>query len=160
MNRINTILQHPLYKDYYQQIQALEANRLYCKHDMNHFLDVARIAYILILEEVSPLPKEQIYAAALLHDIGRHIQYLNKEPHEKASARLCIAILKDSGFHQEEIDPIQEAIANHRNREVIGQKDLSDYLYRADKASRPCYACPQESKCDWDISKKNLSLKL
>ena len=32
-------------------------------------------------------------------------------------------------------------------------------LYRADKKSRPCFACPAEGACSWPPSKKNLLLK-
>ena len=42
---------------------------------MGHLLDVARLAWIFNLEANQEISKERIYAAALLHDIGRHIQY-------------------------------------------------------------------------------------
>ena len=45
---------------------------------LNIFWNVARLMYIYALEEHLELPKELIYAAALLHDIGRAQQYQYK----------------------------------------------------------------------------------
>ena len=39
---------------------------------MVHFLDVARIGTIIALEEGLKIDREWIYAAALLHDCGKH----------------------------------------------------------------------------------------
>lgn len=154
--RINRIIQHESYQLYYEKIQSLEETRKFCKHDMTHFLDVARIATIMALEENAALSKEMIYAAALLHDIGRHEEYLQGIPHEKSSASLCFPILEACDFTPEEISEIQIAILNHRTFEIAGQKDLSGYLYRADKASRSCHSCRYESECTWPSTKKNM----
>lgn len=154
--RINSIIQHESYQLYYKKIQSLEEERPFCKHDMAHFLDVARIATILSLEENSGVSREMIYAAALLHDIGRHEQYLQGIPHEKSSASLSFPILESCGFTPEEISEIQIAILNHRTFEVAVQKDLSGYLYRGDKASRSCHSCKQETQCSWPSAKKNM----
>lgn len=153
--RINRLINNELYCSHYTKIQELEADRKFCKHDMAHFLDVARIATILSLEESSGLSREIIYAAALLHDIGRHEQYLFGTPHERASASLSLPILEACGFTKEETEQIQIAILNHRTFEVSKQKDLSGYLYRGDKASRSCFACRVEDECNWPDSKKN-----
>ena len=37
---------------------------------------------------------------------------------------------------------------------------LRRVLYRADKASRTCFACPAEKACDWSAEKKNMELKI
>ena len=71
MERINWILNHPLYTSSYNQLKDLEKDRIFCCHQMPHLLDVARIAYIRNLEEHLGLDKEIIYAASLLHDIGK-----------------------------------------------------------------------------------------
>ena len=76
-----------------EQIRVLEQDRIFCRHDTTHFLDVARIAYIENLENGLGLAKEEIYAAALLHDIGRHLQYTRGIPHEQASAMEAEGIL-------------------------------------------------------------------
>lgn len=160
--RLNKILLHPLYRKYYQQIEEFEVDRPFCKHDMAHFLDVARISYILALETdpTSALSlKELLYATALLHDIGRHEEYTLGTPHERASASLCLPILTDSGFQEGEIREIQKAIVNHRNPSYQEESNLSGYIYKADKASRPCHSCRHEQMCTWTAAKKNLSLR-
>ena len=110
------------------------------------------------MTEVYGQDAELIYAAALLHDIGRHIQYETGEDHALVSARMAPAILKDCGFMQEEAEQIVSAIATHRLAEVRDRKDLNGLLYRADKLSRPCYCCKQESACNWKGDKKNRQL--
>lgn len=47
---------------------------------MSHLLDVARIAYIRNLEKGYGFRKDVIYAAAVLHDIGKALQYEEKFP--------------------------------------------------------------------------------
>ena len=51
MERIDRICRHPLWKESVAEIQRLEEERIYCKHDPAHYLDVARIAYIENLEK-------------------------------------------------------------------------------------------------------------
>ena len=160
MKIINEIINHPKYMDYYNQILTLEKDRVFCKHDMTHFLDVARIAYIKILEDQADISKEDIYIVSILHDIGRFEQYLNGEAHEKASTRLCVDILRDLNISESKIVDYQTAISNHRNKLIKDNKDLSGYLYRGDKASRPCHSCPQESNCSWDMAKKNMNINI
>ncbi len=63
-------------------------------------MDVARIAYILSVDGAYAISKEIIYAAALLHDIGKWKQYEDGTPHEKASADLAEQILEASGFSE------------------------------------------------------------
>lgn len=95
MEIIDTIRKHPLYKEHYGKLQELEKGRVFCHHDMAHFLDVARIAHIHNLERDLKIRKEVIYAAALLHDIGKDRQYTEKIPHERASAEIAEQILND-----------------------------------------------------------------
>ena len=110
-------------------------------------------------EEELDIDNEIIYAAALLHDIGKHLQYAEGIPHEKASARIAPDILRECGFDNKETGVIIEAILNHRNKEVAKDRDLNGLLYRADKASRACFDCEAENECNWSREKKNLSLK-
>lgn len=163
MDRINQIIKHPLYQKYYDLIVSCETEREFCHHDMTHFLDVSRIAYILVLENKATIPKDIIYACGLLHDIGRHIQYKEGTPHEIASASLSLEILTDVGYSSDEINDIQLAILNHRNHvdfvsEIIEPLSLSDYLFIADKRSRPCHHCRVEKQCHWDSTKKNMTI--
>ena len=104
--------------------------------------------------------QELIYAAALLHDIGRWVQYEDGTPHEKASAVLAPESLHNSGFFGEAEEKIISAIVNHRNALIKEEKSLSGLLYRADKLSRPCFACEMEKECNWKNDKKNRSLSV
>lgn len=65
MNRIENILSDDSYKSYISDIENKEKNRKFCCHGMEHCLDVARIAYIINLEEKTGIDKDLIYAAAL-----------------------------------------------------------------------------------------------
>ncbi|MDP4144640.1 MAG: HD domain-containing protein [Bacillota bacterium] len=159
MKRIDKILQNKDYNKYIKKIKKFEKDREFCKHNMKHFLDVCRIAYITSLEEELGIEKELIYAAGLLHDVGRWKQYKESIPHEVASAELAMDILMDSGFSICEAESIKHAILNHRKGD--GSKDtLSDIIYKADKLSRNCFCCKQEQNCNWSLEKKNLTIKI
>lgn len=126
---------------------------------MAHFLDVARIGEIINLEEHLGLEREWIYAAALLHDMGRHVQYEDDTPHELASAEIAPQILKDCGFDESETAVIVSAIRSHRDISVSEENDLRGVLYRADKASRACFACAAETECNWKDGQKNMRIR-
>lgn len=216
MERVNKILDHDLFQLFLEKNRVAEEDRRFCHHDMNHFLDVARLAMILCLQdccaaggdfkyeknfgnssahllcasELVPaffakhlclarhghkfgqsdteyernipygeISQELIYAAALLHDIGRWKQYGDGTPHEEASAQFASEILSDCGFTENETAQIVTAISNHRNEAVREERTLSGILYRADKMSRSCFCCEMERECDWKGSRKNLILR-
>lgn len=159
MERVNQICHHPLWTESVDKIRELERDRIFCKHDAVHCLDVARLAYIEDLERGLGIPKERIYAAALLHDIGRHLQYLEGTPHDRGSAMVAETILEDCGFSQDEREEILSAILQHRTQETKAKADLAGLLYRADKASRSCLFCQAREDCNWSQEKKNLTLK-
>lgn len=158
MDKVNRIWNHPMYREAYAAIQELEKEREFCGHSAEHFLAVARLMWIYNLEEGSGLSRERVYGAALLHDIGRHLQYREGIPHHEASAALAEKILPDCGFAEEEIQDILGAILAHRSPEIREEKSLRGYLYRADKQSRSCLSCPAEAACDWPEEKKNLKI--
>lgn len=159
MERIDEILNHDLFIEHMQLNDAAEADRSFCRHNMGHLLDVARIAMILNLEEGLGISKDLLYGAALLHDIGRHVQYEDGTPHELASAEIAPHILRDCGYDKNETDVILMAIRLHRTKEIAQEKSLSGVLYRADKASRPCFACQMEPACNWKKEKKNRTIQ-
>lgn len=158
MERIQRILNHSLYKEYIEKIKTCEQSRAFCRHNTVHFLDVARIAWILNLEKNLGIDKELIYATALLHDIGRFVQYDTGEDHATVSARLAPTILDDCGFTEKEKALVIDAIAKHRVLENTGVDDLTTIIYRADKLSRACYFCEVEKDCNWKNEKKNKEL--
>lgn len=154
------IWKHPLFQESLLETERLERNRVFCGHDRNHLLDVARIAYIENLETGANIPKYLIYAAALLHDIGRHLQYTKGVPHHEASARIASKILPECGFSQEDTRRILDAVLSHRDKAAGSADGLSGMIYRADKRSRCCFACPAEPECDWSREKKNMTLTI
>ena len=93
MKRIHKIQNHPIFREQYQLLVEAEKDRIFCRHTMEHFLDVARLMYIYDLEDGAGIDKEIIYAAALLHDIGRFRQYEEGVPHDVASAQIATVIL-------------------------------------------------------------------
>ena len=101
----------------------------------------------------------QAPAAALLHDIGRHLQYTQNIPHDQASAQLAEVILADCGFSKAERAEVEDAILQHRGRQDRQREGLAGLLYGADKASRACLFCPAEPECNWSPEKKNMRIK-
>lgn len=164
MERIDLILQNAKFKEVVAQIQKWEADRIFCHHDMGHFLDVARIMMIMYAEypenikQEHPYSKELIYATALLHDMGRAIQYETGIPHEQAGIEIADDILKQTRFEESEIKLILASIQNHRNAQIKQDLNLNGLLYCADKASRACFCCSTEKECNWKNDKKNLSI--
>lgn len=161
MNRVNQILFHPKYQYALKQNAIWERDRQFCCHGIEHFLDVARLAWIHSLEQKLDVPKETIYAAALLHDIGRYQQYASDIPHEKASADLADEILPACGFSKEEQAQIRGAILGHRSKEdgESGSFGLDSLLYQADKMSRNCFACAARDACKWPREKMNMEIR-
>lgn len=175
VERTDRILQNSFYRECLMKISGWEEKRQFCRHDSNHLLHVARIAYIMNLEEGLGMEKEVIYAAALLHDIGRFKQYETGYDHALASAELAQPILEEAGFDAAEITLIVDAILSHRNRkngelkkdtlanrnkENACSMQLQELIYRADKLSRDCYFCEAEPECNWPVEKKNWKLTI
>ena len=112
---------------------------------------------------LNELEREQLYYGALLHDIGKSRQYEEGIPHETASAALAERILSDMpsdlAFTAEEQLQILTAIRGHR-KPRSGAGPLESLLYKSDKMSRICFACPAEPECNWDSAKKNTEIQL
>lgn len=159
MSYKNRIINHDLFKKSYQEIQQYEKTRIFCKHDMIHFLDVARLMMILNIKENLYIKEDVIYAVALLHDIGRCQQYQNGRQHHLASAEIAQEILQVCDFSEDEKQQIINAILKHRDSKIASEKNLYGLLYRADKLSRNCFCCEARTLCNWSDEKKNLELK-
>lgn len=153
MERVWKIVTHPLYVQNIEKNRKVEEERIFCKHDMNHFMNVARLAYIFKLERNYKVSKEEIYITAMLHDIGKWKQYLEGIPHEAASAEIAKEILDDIGFSETEKEQIVRAILAHRKGG--GEGELAEVIYDADKLSRDCFSCMAEEACNWSEEKKN-----
>lgn len=159
MERINRIISHPLWLEAMEKIRHLEERRIFCGHGISHLLDVGRIAYIYCLEKEINIPKDIIYGAALVHDIGRGEEYRNGTPHEKAGAVLSERILKDTGYTEEEIREITGAVLAHRQKKEGEAETLPEIIYMADKKSRCCFLCSAEKECNWNEERKNRTIE-
>ncbi|MDP4125448.1 MAG: HD domain-containing protein [Bacillota bacterium] len=148
MARVNQLLDHEDYNRYMEKIEGLEKERRFCKHGFEHGLNVARIAYSFILEKGEViLPKEVVYAAAFLHDIGRWVEYETGEDHAEVSARLAVPLLETCGFSSAEIQVILQGIREHRRHQEDGLTLLGEALSRADDWSRDCRHCTAQLHC-------------
>lgn len=154
MRRVNAILRHPTYQTWIIAINEAERGRDFCRHGLEHALDVARIAYALWLDSGgNPVAKDIIYAAALLHDVGRWQQYADPAvDHATAGAELAEPLLLEVGYHPQVTAEIVKAIRQHRTG---GAEGLSQVLAQADKLSRPCFLCHSRQQCHWPAEKKN-----
>jgi uncharacterized protein len=154
MERVNLILQNPSYQTWIIAVNQAEMGRDFCRHGVEHALDVARIAYELWLDNGgNPVAKDIVYAAALLHDVGRWQEYQDPTvDHAEASAELAEPLLLEVGYHPQVAAEIVKAIRLHRKGASEG---LAQVLYQADKLSRPCYLCGSRQKCSWSADKQN-----
>ena len=153
MSRIDRIIQNPQYVDTLKRLQALETDRIFCRHDISHFMSVARLMWIEVLEQQLSVDREIVYAAALLHDIGRVAQVEHGIPHEQASADLAAQILPYAGYNEQEVRQVTSAILSHRKESTTST--LGRILYQADKRSRDCWCCSASDLCNWPDEKKN-----
>ncbi len=147
MDRVRTIIDDADYRQYLNLIAEAEEERIYCRHDYHHALYVARLTYLLALDDrLETLSREKalLYAAGLLHDIGRWLEYSTGEDHCIASARLAEPILKRAGFRQNEIDVICNGVREHRSP---SKSQLGGLLAKADDLSRDCYRCQSTDTC-------------
>jgi uncharacterized protein len=151
VERVNSIIADPVYKDYLQKNSDAEKNRVFCSHHFEHLLSVARITWLLLLEEGTPyISREMTYAAGLLHDIGRWREFEDGTDHAEYSAELAKPLLKRAGFSEAESALIVLAIAQHRSKsETAGHMSpLSSALRRADKYDRTCFSCAARLQCN------------
>ena len=155
MENINIILNNKEYKQALEKLSEYERNREFCNHTIEHFIDLSRIAYIMVLEEKLSVSKEVIYAIGLLHDIGRVRQYEEGIHHDIASVEMSKEILNETSFTDEEINIILNGIANHRKE---SDNKLEEIIYKADKLSRQCFNCKAEKECYWSSEKKNFKI--
>lgn len=161
LNRHKRILEDKRYLKCLSDIEELEKNRIFCKHNLSHFINVARIATIIWLEEGggNNLKRDIIYAAGLLHDIGRAEEYTKGTPHEEAGAIIAGEILQSSGYEDKEIEMITCGISAHRIKDDNDIDYLGQIISKADKLSRECFACSASDMCKWSKEKKNKSLE-
>ncbi|HAP32150.1 MAG TPA: phosphohydrolase [Firmicutes bacterium] len=151
MERINLLLRSSLYRDYLGKVEEKEKDRVFCKHGFNHSMEVARLCWIFLLENGLTYARDVVYAAALLHDLGRCEEdnaTVAAACHALRSARLAEPLLAEAGYSLPERKLITDAIAEHRKGEdEVFTSHLSYFLRRADKYSRLCGDCPAAAAC-------------
>ena len=157
MKRVEAILADARFLYGLERVTALEHDRVFCRHGLEHLLDVARIAWIMVLEQNLSLQKEIVYGAALLHDLGRYRQYEEQIPHHQASVLLAAEILPRAGYTEAETALITDAIGQH-GTEPKEQGQLARILYDADKLSRNCFQCTAQAECKWQQEKRNKTI--
>ena len=154
MKNTDIVLNHKIFNEKINKIENDEKTRVFCKHDFSHLMDVARICYIINLEENLDIDKDLIYVTALLHDLGRADEGDTGINHSILSQEIAQEILKDLDFDDISKQRIINAIKNHRTKEKNDDRFI-EIFYKADKLSRMCFRCPARSICNWSEEKKN-----
>lgn len=166
MKYVALLLEQESYLEQLMRLEQLEENRRFCRHGLNHLMDVARLAWIRCLEEQLSYEKEEVYLFALLHDIGRVKEIEEGISHAEASAQYAGEILMHIGYSPEKTKCIVDAILEHRGEEsknrgeqvLMGESEQMDFaalMKWADKKSRPCFYCKASRKCNWNEDRKN-----
>lgn len=158
MNRVNKILQNELFRLHIRELKELERERIFCGHGMEHLLSVARIMRIKAFEQGLKTDPELIYAAALLHDIGRGVAYRIGSDHAVESTKIARRILEECDFGEEECEQILFSVLHHNDLTV--PDELCGLLREADKLSRNCFDCSAYDECNWSLERKNKGISV
>lgn len=166
MKYTERLLKNELFVQTQQEIKQHEIDRIYCHHEMEHALDVCRMAWILYLETHlgRELPmaqwqarKDRFYVTGLLHDIGRARQYETGEHHSAAGVKLAKQILVQIDYPVEWMEETLQIIGEHHGREEKNQDKnrMGYYIERADHLSRNCFCCAAAETCKWKPEERN-----
>ncbi|MBU5668492.1 HD domain-containing protein [Peptoniphilus sp. MSJ-1] len=158
LKETNKIVLSEIYNKYLNELEYLERDRFFCRHNYEHFISVARICYILKLEEDVDVSKDMVYSTGLLHDLGRVTEIKEGINHAIASVPIAREILELTDFTEDEKNRILECISYHRTKEP-SEDEFFNIFYRADKLSRACFRCPAYDECNWSYEKKNHFIK-
>lgn len=167
MRYVERLLGDREYLTLVRELEQAEGKRRFCRHGLSHFLDVARISWILVLEqemkdgaeESVDLPelKEQIYLTALLHDLGRLAELRQGIPHHQAGAELAEYFLTKLGYSGRKRQKILEAIQEHRGNKKLNH-DFINIIKEADNRSRNCFFCQVQAECKWSRERQNQTI--
>jgi len=162
-DKIKSMLGHEEFIKRNKLIDMYELDRKFCLHNLQHFLDASRLTYILVLEndqykklfpgrDIGEV-KELVYAAGLLHDLGRVEQYLEGTDHALVSSKIAKDIMEDVGFTVENIEIVSQAIGEHREYSETNSP-FGKKLYEGDKLSRQCQNCKAFGECKNELKHK------
>lgn len=160
--QIDRLLQHPKYRARLELLQEMEQNRIYCGHNLEHFMKVGCIAEQVVVKNELPFSEDVIFGAALLHDVGRVEQYRQGISHEKASVAFAREILFSLNWDVSDIEMVCEAIGSHSHRQCAADRwekmsalvSLAEVISFADQFSRTCYRCHVADTCKWKEEEK------
>lgn len=157
MEFVRKLLLETDYLKQMKKLESLEEKRRFCRHGLDHALDVARLVWIKVLEKQYAFEKEEIYLAALLHDIGRISEYQEGIPHQEAGVKITKEFLTQIGYPKERQLRILEAIEKHREKGEI-RNDFMSIMKEADSRSRNCFFCEVSQECKWSEERKNSTI--
>jgi uncharacterized protein len=156
-------------KNKFQKIKEIAEKKmegLGPSHDFSHVMRVYNLA-LLIAKEEKNVDLEILKIAALLHDIGRKKEDLDKTgkvDHAILSAKMAEKILKNFGYQKEKIEEIKHCIATHRFKGNLKSKTIeAKILSDADKldvsgavgiVKSSCWIGENKAKIYSDISLK------
>lgn len=155
----NKVLNDSIYINDVKRLADMERDRIFCRHDMEHFLSVARLTIIMCNERNISVDPDIVYTAALLHDIGRIEQYRSGIPHDTASAENAHSVLERVGCDELMKQNIISLILSHRN-ENLSKNSLENIFRKADKKSRMCFFCSAQKECFWENDKRNMKIEV
>ena len=73
MKRVQDIYRHPYFQKCLENNRKAEESRVFCRHDMGHFMDVARLAYVFSMERGYQLEKEEIYSEQFVEMVKKEM---------------------------------------------------------------------------------------
>lgn len=160
--RTEELLNNRLYQEELEKLLSYEKDRMFCKHDLTHFKQVAHIASVVARQNQLSIPEAEIEITALLHDMGRVKQYEKGISHEKAGVAFAGEILFSLGCDLDMVHRVCHAIAHHSMREnsefrltkAHEMKELGELISYADQFSRTCYSCKVRGECKWKEEEK------
>ena len=194
MKYTDRVLKHPLFVNYTERIRELEKDRIYCGHQLEHSMDVARLAWIYYMEDMlsdtdqvghffaidqvyaskedsegeeldvvwqkkCEMLKDLFYTCALLHDIGRAVQYETGVHHSIAGQELARQVLEDVQAPASWLGLILDVVAEHSHGEFSeGDRSLEYYIMKADHDCRLCFGCQASDSCKWSDEEMNHSI--
>lgn len=157
MKYVERLLADTDYLEQMKLLEELEKERRFCRHGLSHVLDVARIAWIEVLEQHLPFEKEEIYLVALLHDMGRIQEYQEGIPHHVSGVMQTEIFLDKISYPAEKRSRMMSVVEKHREKDKLND-DFINIIKQADNSSRNCFYCEVSSECKWSTERKNKTI--
>jgi len=160
MKYVERLMRSQTFLDIQKQLNKQEQTRIFCKHGLDHSLDVARIAQLMNLELGFSQDKEEIYLSALLHDLGRVEEYECGIPHQSAGCETAKKLLGEIQYPTHLWEPILQRVLEHRHLNISDEEITKDnFFWFADKRARNCFVCQQRDECNWKMEKKTKTIE-